>query len=170
METLIINKNSADSKIYNELLPQIESLIDTNVPLISNLANAASALKYSFDKISWAGFYLLKGGKLFLGPFQGKIACTVIEPGKGVCGKSAALKETIIVEDVDNFPGHIACDGGSRSEIVVPLIRDNMIFGVLDLDSYELSAFDETDKIYLEKLCSSLAARLNFNSMTDILK
>ncbi len=140
-------------------------MIDTDIPLISNLANAASALKYSFDKISWAGFYLLKGGKLFLGPFQGKVACTVIEPGKGVCGRSAALKETIIVEDVEKFPGHIACDTGSRSEIVVPLIKDNKCFGVLDLDSYQLSAFNNVDKTFLEELCNTLTNKLSFDNL-----
>jgi GAF domain-containing protein len=169
-KTINIDINLSGKELYKDLLPQIDSLIDDSEPLISNLANVSAALKEAFDKISWVGFYLLKDENLFLGPFQGKTSCTVIGMGKGVCGRVAVQKKTIIVEDVDNFPGHIACDGGSRSEIVIPLIKDNTIFGVLDLDSYELSAFDETDKIYLEKLCNTLTARLNFERMTDILK
>lgn len=165
METIAVNKSLSDDKIYEELLPQIESLLDTDVPLISNLANAASALKHSFDKISWAGFYLVKDGKLYLGPFQGKIACTVIEIGKGVCGSAAVNKETILVQDVDKFPGHIACDSGSRSEIVVPLLKDNKCFGVLDIDSYLLSAFNKTDKKYLEILCNSLTEKFSFEKI-----
>src|ERR1035437_9928320 len=160
-ETIIIDKTLSGKELYQALLPQIDSLINPAEPLISNLSNISAAIKEVFDKISWVGFYLLKDEKLFLGPFQGKTSCTIIGMGKGVCGSAAVRKKTIIVEDVDKFPGHIACDGGSRSEIVVPLIKDNMIFGVLDLDSYELSAFDETDKIYLEKLCNTLTAKLN---------
>jgi L-methionine (R)-S-oxide reductase len=165
VETLTINKSLPENEIYSGLLPQIENLIDTSVPLISNLANVTSALKFSFDKISWAGFYLIKDDKLLLGPFQGKIACTVIDIGKGVCGRSAELKETLIVEDVDKFPGHIACDSGSRSEIVIPLIKENKCFGVLDIDSYQLSAFNGTDKKYLEIICCILADTFSFDNV-----
>ena len=168
-ETIIIDKNLSVKELYQELLPQIESLINPAEPLISNLSNVSAAIKEVFDKISWVGFYLLKDEKLFLGPFQGKTSCTVIGMGKGVCGSAAVRKKTIIVEDVDKFPGHIACDGGSRSEIVVPLIKDDRVFGVLDLDSYELSSFDTTDQIYLEKLCNSLITRLNFDLVKTIL-
>lgn len=161
-DTLVINKNLSLQEIYESLLQQLNSLINPDEPLISNLANVTAALKDTFEKISWVGFYLLKYGNLYLGPFQGKVACTVIEIGKGVCGNSAARKETIIVNNVDQFPGHIACDDGSRSEIVIPLIKDEKIFGVLDLDSYQLSAFNETDKHYLEILCKTLIQKLSF--------
>ena len=169
-ETIIIDINLSGKELYKDLLPQIDSLINDAQPLISNLANVSAALKEAFDKISWIGFYLLKDEKLFLGPFQGKTACTLIGMGNGVCGSAAIQKKTIIVEDVNKFPGHIACDGRVRSEIVIPLIKNNKVFGVLDLDSYELSAFDGTDQIYLEKLCSTLTTRLNFDLIADILK
>jgi L-methionine (R)-S-oxide reductase len=168
-ETIIIDKNLSIKELYQALLPQIDSLIDPAEPLISNLSNVSAAIKEVFDKISWVGFYLLKDEKLFLGPFQGKTSCTVIGMGKGVCGSAAVRKKTIIVEDVDKFPGHIACDGRSKSEIVVPLIKDDRVFGVLDLDSYELSSFDTTDQIYLEKLCNSLTTRLNFDLVKTII-
>jgi len=161
-ETLVINKNLPLSEIYESFLQQLNALINPDEPLISNLANVTAALKDIFKKISWVGFYLLKDGKLYLGPFQGKVACTIIEIGKGVCGSSAERKETIIVNDVDQFPGHIVCDSGSRSEIVIPLIKNEKIFGVIDLDSYQLSAFNETDKYYLEILSKTLIQKLSF--------
>jgi len=161
-EILVINKNLSLQEIYESLLRQLNSLVNPDEPLISNLANITAALKDTFEKISWVGFYLLKNEILYLGPFQGKVACTVIEIGQGVCGNSAARKETIIVNDVDQFPGHIVCDNGSRSEIVIPLIKDERILGVLDLDSYQLSAFNETDKYYLEILCKTLIQKLSF--------
>ena len=159
-ETITINHSQPDAEIYKSLLPQIEALINDEEPLISNLANVTDALKEAFNKISWVGFYLLKEKKLFLGPFQGKVACTIIDIGKGVCGSSVESQKTIIVDDVDKFPGHIACDSGSRSEIVIPLMKGDTIFGVLDLDSYELSSFSETDKKYLELLCDLITKKL----------
>lgn len=168
-EELVINKSLSDEEIYRALLPQIESLLNENEPLISNLANVTAALKEAFDKISWVGFYLMKENKLFLGPFQGKIACTIIEIGNGVCGTSAVNKKTIIVDDVEKFPGHIACDSGSRSEIVVPLIKDNNVYGVLDLDSYRLSAFNFLDQQYLEKLCKLLSDKLDYEKFVSII-
>lgn len=159
-KTIFVNKDLTDAEKYESLLLQIEALVNPDEPLISNLANVTAALKATFDKISWVGFYLIKDEKLFLGPFQGNVACTVIEIGKGVCGASASRREAIVVDDVDKFPGHIACDAGSRSEIVVPLMKKDKILGVLDLDSYHYSSFDETDKIYLEKLCELLAQKL----------
>lgn len=164
-ESLTIDKTLPEEEIYKMLLPQFDNLINPDEPIISNLANITAALKESFNKISWVGFYLLKNNKLYLGPFQGKIACTVIEIGKGVCGTSAEKKETIIVEDVNKFPGHIACDSASRSEIVVPLIYENKILGVLDLDSYLLAAFNFCDKKYLEKLCKLITQKLLFNNL-----
>jgi GAF domain-containing protein len=157
-----VNKNLTDAGKYESLLLQIEALINPDEPLISNLANVTAALKAALDKISWVGFYLRKDEKLFLGPFQGNVACTVIEIGKGVCGASALRRETIIVDDVDKFPGHIVCDGGTRSEIVIPLLNDNKVFGVLDLDSYNYSSFNETDKQYLEELCKLIMTKLVF--------
>lgn len=168
-EFISVNKVQEDAEIYESLLPQIEALINPGEPLISNLANVTAALKYAFDKISWVGFYLLKNEKLYLGPFQGKVACSVIEIGKGVCGNSASRKETIIVDDVEKFQGHIVCDNGSRSEIVIPLIKDEKIFGVLDLDSYQISAFNETDKQYLEELCKLIVTKLVFNYQEPII-
>ena len=159
-ETITINHSQPDAEIYKSLLPQIEALINDEEPLISNLANVTAALKEAFNKISWVGFYLLKEKKLFLGPFQGKVACTIIDIGKGVCGSSVESQKTIIVDDVEKFHGHIACDSGSRSEIVIPLMKGDTIFGVLDLDSYELSSFSETDKKYLELLCDLITKKL----------
>jgi GAF domain-containing protein len=118
----------------------------------------------------WVGFYFLHNGKLYLGPFQGKPACTVIDAGKGVCGAAVKLAKSVIVENVDGFPGHIACDSGSRSEIVIPIAAGNVILGVLDLDSYFLSAFNETDKSYLEKLSLMLTEKLAFNYLDPIIK
>lgn len=160
-ENLVIDKTKTDEEIYLSLLPQLEALINSEEPVISNLSNISAALKEAFDKISWVGFYLLKNDKLFVGPFQGKTACTLIKIGSGVCGTSAQNKETIIVEDVDKFPGHIACDAGSKSEIVVPLIKNEKLIGVLDVDSYALSSFNKVDKKYLEEICKLLADKLD---------
>ena len=118
-------------------------------------------LKQTFDKISWAGFYLFDGKKLYLGPFQGKLACTTIELGKGVCGTSAEKRETLIVPDVNKFPGHIFCDADSKSEIVIPIIKDSSLFGVLDLDSSSYNSFNEIDKKYLEEIVEYLISVLN---------
>ncbi len=165
LETFNTDPNVADKKIYETLLPQIENLINSTEPVLSNLSNFTAVLKQSFNKISWVGFYLVKNNSLFLGPFQGKAACTKIEIGEGVCGTSAEIKETIIVEDVNKFPGHIACDGGSKSEIVIPLFNYNSVIGVLDLDSDHYSAFNELDKFYLEKLINLLSSKLDLSNL-----
>ncbi len=159
-ENFAIDQNVSLEEQYRQIKLQITSLLDANDPLITNLANFTAALKQSFNKISWVGFYLFDGSKLYLGPFQGKVACTIIEIGKGVCGTSAQKMQTIIVPDVDKFPGHIACDSDSRSEIVIPLLKDDNLFGVLDLDSYDLNSFNETDKIFLEDLCKFLSEKI----------
>ncbi|MCS7229251.1 MAG: GAF domain-containing protein [Candidatus Kryptonium sp.] len=159
MEQIVI-KGQTKEEIYSELLPQIKSLIEDEPDLIANLANVSSALKQAFPSFSWVGFYLMKGNELVLGPFQGKLACTRIKIGSGVCGTAVLKKETIIVPDVEKFPGHIYCDPDSKSEIVVPLIKDGEVLGVLDIDSYELNNFDEVDKIYLERLVSLLISKL----------
>lgn len=137
---------------YESLLPQIAALTEGESDLTANLANTAAALKQTFN-FFWVGFYLVKNNELILGPFQGTIACTRIAKGKGVCGTCWENGKTIIVPDVDAFPGHIACSNASKSEIVVPIFDNNNVVGVLDVDSDVLDDFDETDKIYLEKLC-----------------
>ena len=139
---------------------QLENLISKDKYEITSLSNMAALIFYSLPEVSWAGFYLLKDGKLVLGPFQGKIACTEIQIGKGVCGTTAQKKETIIVKDVHKFPGHIACDSESNSEIVVPIFNKGELYGVLDLDSKKLERFDENDKILLEKLVKVLENKL----------
>jgi GAF domain-containing protein len=141
---------------YQTLIPQIKALIDGEPDLVANLANMAGALKEQFGWF-WVGFYLVKGEQLVLGPFQGPVACTRINKGRGVCGSSWAKAETLIVPDVEKFPGHIACSSLSRSEIVVPLIKDGIVWGVLDVDSEHLDQFDETDKYYLQQILSTLA-------------
>lgn len=164
-EEININKNLSDEEIYLSVIPLIENLISIDDPIISSLSNITAALKESFAKISWVGFYINKNEKLFLGPFQGKVACTAIEFGKGVCGTSALTKETIIVDNVHKFPGHIACDSGSNSEIVVPLIKNNFVYGVLDLDSYQFSSFNQTDKKYLEIICNLISSKLPLENL-----
>jgi len=158
--TLIVNDELSLDKKYSLLGSQIRSLLNKEEPILSNLANLTAALKQTFDKISWVGFYLYDGEKLFVGPFQGKVACTLIEIGKGVCGKAAELKKTVIVEDVSKFPGHIACDPDSKSEIVVPIVKNGKLYAVLDLDSYQLDAFGETDKQYLEEYCKFMSSEI----------
>ncbi len=159
-ETLQINTSAALDEQYILLIKQIKNLVNKNDHLITNLANLAAALKQTFSKISWVGFYLFDGEKLYLGPFQGKIACTEIKIGSGVCGTAAQKRETIIVYDVDKFPGHIACDVESKSEIVVPILKDDKLFGVLDLDSTEYGSFNETDKKFLEELTDYLSKEI----------
>lgn len=141
---------------YLSLLPQVRSLIEGEVDLVANLANVAAALKEAFD-FFWVGFYLVKQDQLVLGPFQGPVACTRIRKGKGVCGTAWQEGATLLVPDVEVFPGHIVCSSLSRSEIVVPLIKDGEVWGVLDIDSDLLNFFDETDRKYLEEMCGYLS-------------
>ena len=141
---------------YLSLLPQVRSLIEGEVDLVANLANVAAALKEAFD-FFWVGFYLVKQDQLVLGPFQGPVACTRIRKGKGVCGTAWQEGATLLVPDVEVFPGHIACSSLSRSEIVVPLIKDGEVWGVRDIDSDLLNFFDETDRKYLEEMCGYLS-------------
>lgn len=153
-EDLNIAQGTKEEK-YRALLPQLKSLLEGEDDLIANLANASAALKETF-RFFWVGFYLVKGEELVLGPFQGPIACTRIKKGRGVCGTAWAEAQTLVVPDVDAFPGHIACSSLSRSEIVVPLRRGDEVWGVLDIDSEELNSFDETDARFLEELCTWL--------------
>ena len=136
---------------YQTLLPQIKALIECEPDLIANLANIAAALKEQFGWL-WVGFYLVKNEELVLGPFQGPVACTRIKKGRGVCGTSWIQAKTLIVPDVEKFPGHIACSSLSKSEIVVPIIRNNTVVAVLDADSELADHYDETDQIYLEEI------------------
>lgn len=154
-EELITSGNTKKEK-YESLLPQIHALIEAENDLIANLSNISAALKQTFG-FFWVGFYLIKENELVLGPFQGTIACTRIQKGKGVCGTCWENAKTIIVPDVDAFPGHIACSNASRSEIVIPLFdTKNNIVAVLDVDSDVLNDFDEIDQIYLERLCGEI--------------
>ena len=165
-EELSISSHLAEEERYRLIVSQLKSLLTRDDKLISNLSNLTAAINDTFNKVSWIGFYLFDGSKLYLGPFQGKLACTNIEIGKGVCGTSAEKRETIIVPDVNKFPGHIFCDGNSKSEIVIPLIKKGRLVGVLDLDSHEYNSFGETDKIYLEEICKFLCEEIfpdNFN-------
>lgn len=136
---------------YQSLLPQIKALIEGEPDLIANLANIAAALKEQFGWL-WVGFYLVKDDELVLGPFQGSIACTRIKKGRGVCGTSWEQKQSLVVPDVNKFPGHIFCNSSSASEIVVPIIRENEVKGVLDVDDVATDSFDETDRHYLETI------------------
>ncbi|MEN8192456.1 MAG: GAF domain-containing protein, partial [Bacteroidota bacterium] len=160
---LVIDKSKSDEDIYKQLSSQLDHLIDPNDKLISNLSNFTAALKQSFNKISWVGFYIENDGKLFLGPFQGKTACTEITIDKGVCGSAAEKRTTLIVEDVEKFIGHIVCDSDSSSEIVIPIILNEKVWGVLDIDSNLLSAFNEIDKYYLEQFCNLLVSKLELD-------
>ena len=144
--------------MYDLLLKQIESVVDKDIPLVSNLANI-SALLFTMENVNWAGFYLLDKDKLVLGPFQGEVACTIIPLGKGVCGTSIERRETIVVDNVHEFKGHIACSTKSKSEIVVPIIKDNHLIGVIDIDSPIYSRFSDKEKEFLEKV-SDLIAKL----------
>lgn len=138
---------------YKELIPQIKGLLTGEPDLTANLGNICAALKEQFGWL-WVGFYWVKNDELVLAPFQGPVACTRIRKGKGVCGTSWAQAKTLIVPDVEQFPGHIACSSLSKSEIVVPVIRNGQVLGVLDVDSTELNTFDTTDQKYLEEIVS----------------
>ncbi len=153
-EDLTIQKGDKQTQ-YQSLIPQIKALMEGEPDLIANLANIAGALKEQFGWL-WVGFYLVKAEQLVLGPFQGPVACTRINKGRGVCGTSWANAETLIVPDVEKFPGHIACSSLSKSEIVVPLIKEGNVWGVLDVDSEYLDQFDATDKRYLEEIVSEI--------------
>ncbi|TBR19380.1 MAG: GAF domain-containing protein [Chitinophagaceae bacterium] len=140
---------------YQSLLPQIKGLVHGEIDLIANLANVVAALKEQFGWF-WVGFYLVKNNELVLGPFQGPVACTRIKKGRGVCGACWEKAETIIVPDVEKFPGHIACSSLSKSEIVIPILQNNEVVGVLDVDSDSFNHFDEIDQLYLEQIVSML--------------
>lgn len=153
-ENLIITEEDKEQQ-YQTLFPQIEALLAGETDMTANMANVAAALKQTFD-FFWVGFYVVKEDMLVLAPFQGPIACTRIRHGKGVCGTAWKEAKTLIVPDVELFPGHIACNAASRSEIVVPVIREGKVMAVLDIDSDKLDSFDEVDASYLERICGLL--------------
>lgn len=153
-EDLTIFKGSKEEQ-YKNLVPQIKGLLTGEDDLIANLANITAALKEQFN-FFWVGFYFVKNEQLVLGPFQGPVACTRIAYNRGVCGSSWAQKQTLIVPNVEEFPGHIACSSLSKSEIVIPLFKDNDVYAVLDVDSAELNSFDEIDEKYLKEILELL--------------
>lgn len=155
-EELVVPAGSR-TEVYESLIPQLKALVEGEDDFIANCANITAALRQAFG-FWWVGFYFVKNqDELVLGPFQGDIACTRIQIGKGVCGSSWERKQTIIVDDVDQFPGHIACSSASRSEIVVPILKNDIVIGVLDVDSDQLADFSDTDKIYLEQIALLLS-------------
>ena len=158
-EELIIPTSTDKKEKYETLLPQIEGLLSNEPDLVANLANVSSALKFGMG-FFWVGFYLVKGDELVLGPFQGPIACTRIKKGKGVCGTAWEKGKTILVPDVEQFPGHIACSSDSRSEIVLPGFKNEEVQLVLDVDSDQVNDFDTTDQVYLEKIMKLVESKL----------
>ena len=160
-----INQQRSKSERYRDLAASLESLLAGETDALANLANASALLAEALDRINWCGFYLLRGGELVLGPFQGKPACVRIPVGKGVCGTAAAGKRTLVVPDVNAFPGHIACDAASASEIVVPIVEDGTLRGVLDVDSPELARFDAEDAEGLELFVRTLVPRMNWKGL-----
>ncbi len=151
-----LKKSNDKTKNYHLLLKNLKYYLNKEDNLITNLANLSAYLNYFLNDINWVGFYLYDGEKLYLGPFQGNVACTKIMLGNGVCGVSAQERKTRIVADVNQFEGHITCDVASKSEIVIPILKNNQLIGVLDIDSPSFSRFDQIDKTYLEKVISQL--------------
>lgn len=146
---------------YEIMIEQLEGLCQSPEYLVTLLSNTSALLKQSMEDLNWAGYYIMKDGKLILGPFQGLVACEKIEVGKGVCGTAVEQRKTILVKNVHEFPGHIACDSASNSEIVVPIIINDEVWGVLDIDSPSLNRFDETDQKYLEKAVEIITSAIS---------
>jgi GAF domain-containing protein len=151
MEEINISSTASKAEKYEQLIPQIEALVGNEKDLTANLANVAAALHHTFN-FWWTGFYLVKNDQLVLAPFQGPVACTRIAFGKGVCGTAWETQQTLVVPDVEQFQGHIACSSETKSEIVVPILKNNQVAAVLDIDSENLSNFDDVDKTYLEQI------------------
>lgn len=165
MHAIEIDPSAPRSVLYRDLAASLASLLEGESDALANLANASALLAQALPRINWCGFYLLRGEELVLGPFQGKPACVRIGMGKGVCGTSAARRETLVVPDVDAFPGHIACDADSRSEIVVPIVADGTLRGVLDIDSPELGRFDAVDQEGLENFVRTLVPLVRWSAL-----
>lgn len=154
--------------MYDLLIKQLPHVLEGENNVITNFANFSALLFNSMADVNWVGFYVFTGKELLLGPFQGKPACVRLQIGKGVCGTSFQKKETVIVDNVDEFPGHIACDAETKSEIVIPLIKDGITYGVLDIDSQIYNRFDENDRINLEKLLNLLIQQSNIEELSRI--
>jgi L-methionine (R)-S-oxide reductase len=165
MLSFAIDRASPKPQLYRELVQATEALIGDETDALANLCNAAALVYHALPGINWAGFYLMLGSELVLGPFQGQPACIRIALGRGVCGTAAVRRETIVVPDVHAFPGHIACDAASRSEIVVPLVSEGELVGVLDIDAPEPGRFDELDRAGLESLATVLVGRIRWGSL-----
>lgn len=165
-----ISKIKADNKenFYKILLVRLEGMLSSEEDALANLCNAAAHLYNNLDDINWSGFYIMKNGELVLGPFGGKPACTRIKVGKGVCGSAVRDRMTYLVPNVHEFEGHIACDSASNSEIVIPIIKDGIIYGVLDIDSPIFERFDETDRIYLEKFVDKLNKYIKWEEIARV--
>lgn len=157
-EHLIVKGNDKE-ELYENLIPQISSVVELESDAVANMANVAACIQETFH-FWWVGFYRVIDGELVLGPFQGPLACTRIKKGRGVCGTAWAEGKTIVVSDVEKFPGHIACSSASRSEIVVPYFKGEEVLGVLDIDSEKLDTFDDIDKKWLEKLIASISPKI----------
>jgi L-methionine (R)-S-oxide reductase len=165
VHTAEIDRRQPKSELYRSLAASLVSLLDGETDALANLANASALLSAALERINWCGFYLLRGGELVLGPFQGKPACGRIAMGKGVCGTAAARRETLVVPDVLAFPGHIACDPASRSEIVVPILADSQLKGILDVDAPEPNRFDEEDREGVELFVRTLTPRIDWSGV-----
>lgn len=165
MFDLSVFDNLTQKQKYESLLSMMDSLLKDETDVITNLSNTSALIKALVSDVNWAGFYVIKNNELVLGPFQGLPACNRIQIGKGVCGTSALKGETMLVKDVHSFPGHIACDSQSNSEIVIPLKQNNKVYGVLDLDSPTVGRFNEEDKTYLEKVVEIINKYVNFEEL-----
>lgn len=165
MFKLTVKRIGPKPETYRELLRSLSALLEGETDALANLSNASGLLAQALDRVNWSGFYLLRGGDLVLGPFQGKPACVRIPLGKGVCGTAAQTRETLIVPDVHAFAGHIACDEDSRSEIVVPILQNGVLRGVLDVDSPEKNRFDAEDRTGLEAFVEVLTPRVDWGKL-----
>jgi GAF domain-containing protein len=165
VHTTSLDRSRGKSALYRDLSASLAALLEGETDALANLANASALLSEALDRINWCGFYLLRGGELVLGPFQGKAACVRIGLGRGVCGTAAARRETVVVSDVNAFPGHIACDAASRSEIVVPILDQGRLRGVLDVDAPEPARFDDEDRAGLEAFVETLVPRIAWDSL-----
>ena len=167
MLSFALDRNVPKAELYAELAQATEAILAGETDALANLCNAAAGVYHALPGINWAGFYLRRGEELVLGPFQGLPACVRIPLGRGVCGTAAERRETVVVRDVGEFPGHIACDSASRSEIVVPLVWDGDLVGVLDVDAPEPGRFDEADRAGLERLAAVLVPRIRWAALRD---
>jgi L-methionine (R)-S-oxide reductase len=165
VQPVTLDRSVPRDELYRDLVRSLEALLEGESDALANLANASGLLAGALDRINWCGFYLLRGEELVLGPFQGKPACVRIPLGEGVCGTAAARRATILVPDVDEFPGHIACDPASRSEIVVPILEGNELRGVLDIDAPEKNRFDEKDRTGLERFVEALVPLVKWSQL-----